>query len=209
MRLDRRLCLIVSAALLASGAAHATPGEAAAATPEAVAPVAPTPSGSEALVTPADDTEASAPFGFRVNPGPLTINSDELDADDRNGGRKIVFRKHVEVRQGDLKVTCERLEALYPAGSKQPTRLVATGNVQLSQGDQQVWCDEAVFDRVAEKLFCRGNGRFVDRENELRGREIEIDLKRESVRVRGDARVVIRDDSPTSPASPASPAVAP
>ena len=203
MKLDRPLCLIVTAALLASAAAHATPEEAAAATPEAVAPVAPAPSGSEALATPADDTEAAVLFGFRVNHGPLTINSDELDADDRNGRRKIVFRKHVVVRQGDLKVTCERLEALYPAGSKQPSQLLATGNVQLSQGDQQIWCDEAVYDRVGEKLLCRGNGRFVDSDNELRGREIEIDLKRETVRVRGDARVVIRDDSPASPASPA------
>ena len=198
MKLDRPLRLIVTATLLAGGAAHATPEDAAAARHEAVAPAP-----SEGEATPVGDTEASLPFGFRVNHGPLTINSDELDADDRNGRRKIVFRKHVEVRQGDLKVTCDRLEALYPAGSKQPNRLVASGHVQLSQGNQRVWCDEAVFDRAGEKLLCRGNGRFVDSDHEMRGREIEIDLKRETVRVRGDARVVIRDDDPTSPASPA------
>jgi lipopolysaccharide export system protein LptA len=202
VKTGRLLLVLVTPALLACAVAHATPEEGIPANAEAVAAAALPASESDAPAPPSDESGAPVPFGFRVSEGALTINSDELEADDQGGRRKIVFRKNVEVRQGDLKVTCGRLEALYSAGSKQPDRLVATEGVRLTQGDQQVWCDEAVFDRVGEKLLCSGNGRFLDGDHELSGREIEIDLKLETVRVRGDARVVIRDDSPSSPASP-------
>lgn len=185
-------------ALLACAAAHATTEAeplADAAESAAVADKAATNENRSAA-----QDEASAPFGFRISEGPLTINSEELEADDRGGARKIVFRKQVEARQGDLLVTCDHLEALYPPGSKQPSRLVATSNVHVVQGDQQVWCDKAVYDRAGEKLLCRGNGRFVDGDSELYGREIDIDLARETVRVRGNARVVIQDDGPASSA---------
>ncbi|MBW2271135.1 MAG: hypothetical protein JRH16_21490 [Deltaproteobacteria bacterium] len=193
MKPTRLMLLLATPVLLACAAAHATAEEAARppASPEEAPPDEAPP---DAGALPAN------PFGFSVNGGPLTINSEELDVDDRDGRRTIVFRKHVEARQGDLLVTCERLEALYPAGSNQPDRLVATIDVSLTQGDQQVWCDEAVFDRGQQKLFCRGNGRFLDGDDEMRGREIEMDLRRETVRVRGDARVVIHDDGPASPA---------
>jgi len=198
--------LLVTPVLLACTVAYATPDEGAGASSEAAAAVAPLTAESDASARPSDDSEAPVPFGFRMSEGALTINSEELDADEQGGRRRIVFRKNVEVRQGDLQVSCGRLEALYSAGSSQPDRLVATENVRLVQGNQQVWCDEAVLDRVGEKLLCRGNGRFVDGDQELRGREIEIDLKLETVRVRGDARVVVRD---AGLASPVSPSVAP
>jgi lipopolysaccharide transport protein LptA len=197
----QQLLALATAALLLSPAAHAVANEQAVATSDelAVAPASDDAVPTEPAAS-ADSAEPDVPFGFRVSHGPLTINSEELDAEDRDGQRKIVFRQNVEARQGDLRVTCGELEALYPAGASQPSRLVARQNVRLAQGDQQVWCDEASFDRVAETLTCRGHGRFLDGDNELRGDEIEIDLKRETVRVRGQARVVIVDEAPPSTA---------
>ncbi|MEE2677710.1 MAG: LptA/OstA family protein [Myxococcota bacterium] len=135
----------------------------------------------------------AAPFGFASwqSDAPLSIHSEELEALQSEGARKLVFRKNVRVLQGDLSMECGRLEAYYPAKSNQPDRLVASGSVHLAQGGQEAWCDETVYDRRSEVLVCRGRARFRDGDNTLRGREIHIDLEKETVHVKGGAEVVI------------------
>ena len=141
-----------------------------------------------------------APFGFSSwkSDGSLSIHSEDLEAIQKQGARTLVFRKKVRVVQGELSITCGRLEAYYPAKASEPDRLVATGNVHLVQGTQEAWCDETIYDRRAETLVCRGNARFRDGDNTLRGREIHIDLEKETVNVRGGAEVVIQPDDPSS-----------
>lgn len=162
-----------------------------------------TPSPPEApAAEPAGSTPAGAPFGFSTSEGPLEINSDELEAREQGGARTLVFRKNVQAVQGDFRLRCQRLEAAYPAGSSQPSRLLASGDVVLTQGAQKAWCDEAEYQRSAALLVCRGNGRFRDGDNELRGSEIEIDLRSESVKVRGGAQIVIEQDAPPPVSAP-------
>lgn len=146
-----------------------------------------------------DGVPEDGPFGFSSwkGNGGLSIHSEDLEAIQKQGVRTLVFRKKVRVVQGDLTMTCGRLEAHYPAKSNEPDRLVATGNVHLAQGTQEAWCDETVYDRRAETLVCRGNARFRDGDNTLRGREIHIDLEKETVNVRGGAEVVIQSDDPS------------
>ena len=136
-------------------------------------------------------------FGFSdwQTDGPLSIQSEELEAVQKQGTRTLIFRKNVRVQQGELSMQCERLEAYYPAQANQPTRLVATGKVHLVQGTQDAWCDETLYDRRAETLVCRGNARFRDGDNTLRGREIHIDLAKETVNVMGGAEVIIQPEA--------------
>lgn len=161
--------------------------------PAAVAPAAARPASSGGVAR-------AGPFGFSSwkSDGSLSIHSEDLEAIQKQGARTLVFRKKVRVVQGELSITCGRLEAYYPAKASEPDRLVATGNVHLVQGTQEAWCDETIYDRRAETLVCRGNARFRDGDNTLRGREIHIDLEKETVNVRGGAEVVIQPDDPSS-----------
>ncbi len=173
-----------------AGTATAEPG---AATPAAMAPADAAP----APVATAPPGRGDGPFGFDNwrSDGPLSIHSEELEALQKAGKRTLIFRKNVRVEQGELLMRCGRLEAYYPANASQPDRLVATGDVHLAQGTQEAWCDETVYDRRGEMLVCRGNARFRDGDNMLRGHEIRIDLAHETVKVRGGAAVVIQPDS--------------
>jgi lipopolysaccharide export system protein LptA len=139
----------------------------------------------------------AAPFGFRAweSNGPLSIESDELEASQQEGRRQLVFKKNVRVRQGDLRITCARLEAVYPEGGSQPDRLVATGSVTLAQGRQDARCDRATYDRVRERLTCQGHAEFRDGDNRLLGDVIEIDLRSEKVMVKGGASVLIQPEA--------------
>jgi lipopolysaccharide transport protein LptA len=194
----------VLAGALALGPRAAAPSAAPAgpAAPVAVASAAPA-SAPAPEPDPAPETSApaavsaSAPFGFRAwkSDAPLSIQSDSLDAAQEAGRRTLVFQNGVRVTQGDLKLECDRLEAIYPVDANQPDRLVARGSVHVAQGRQQAWCDQATYDRAGQRLRCEGNARFEDAGNQLAGRVIDIDLAKETINVTGGAEILIQPET--------------
>jgi len=143
--------------------------------------------------------EGDSPFGFQKwnSEDPLKINSDQLEAVQKDGVRTLVFKQNVHVQQGDLSIRCNLLEAFYPKDGNQPDRLVARGSVRMAQtsADQAASCDLAIYDRVRDRFTCKGNASFRDGGNTLRGSEIDVDLKRETVEVKGGAELLIHPDS--------------
>lgn len=161
----------------ASSAAPVPPKEAAAATPEA------------AGAAPAADSEQNVSmFPIKGNK-PLSIRSDELEAIEEEGRRRLVFTRSVNVEQGDLKVQSERLEALYPPGGDQPDRLIASGRVRVTQLDKTMLCDTATFIQSEDRLVCTGNAELRQGKDRVRGKEIEIFVRQNRVKVRGGAVV--------------------
>jgi lipopolysaccharide transport protein LptA len=142
------------------------------------------------------------PFGFGAGDAPLTIESDELEAYQKQGTRRLLFSKNVRVTQGDLRLTSAELEALYPADSSQPDRLTARGNVILVQGTRTARCDTAIYDRASAELICQGGAVYREGDNRLSGDVIEIDLTTERVRVRGGASVLIEPEDSGERAGP-------
>lgn len=89
-------------------------------------------------------------------PEPIEIQGDQLDAETVEGGRRLSFAGNVEAEQGDIHLTCDRLEAFYPTGESQPERIVARGNVRIEQGERSATCVEAVFHRAEDRIVCTG-----------------------------------------------------
>jgi lipopolysaccharide export system protein LptA len=138
--------------------------------------------------------------GLRLLPGvsrddPISIESDELEVLPEDGGRRLVFSRNVRVQQGDITLEADRLEAVYPQGASQPDLLLASGRVRVVQGDRRGRCDEAIYDRDAQTIVCRGKAEVTQGCDQVRGEEIEFDLARERVRVTGAASVVIQPGS--------------
>jgi lipopolysaccharide transport protein LptA len=117
----------------------------------------------------------------------LSIVADELEATDRGHIRTLVFKQAVKVEQADLGLTAHKLVADYVAGEKQPHRLVASGDVALTQGKRSARCDHAVYERDRDRIVCTGNGQLKDGEDEVHGDEITFDLARSGVVVEGGA----------------------
>ncbi len=93
-----------------------------------------------------------------------------------------------------MRLVSARLEAVYPEGGGQPDSLMAEGDVRLEQSDQKARCDRLDYDRLNERLVCRGNAWFEDGENRLSGEVIDIDLRDEKVTVKGGASVLIQPE---------------
>ncbi|MDH3212075.1 MAG: hypothetical protein OEM05_06290 [Myxococcales bacterium] len=125
---------------------------------------------------------------------PLTIRSDSLDAFQEEGERRLVFTQNVKATQGDLVITSDRLEAIYPEKASQPERLIAEGRVVVARGPREARCDRATYARKERVLVCRGHAELREGEDRVSGARIEFDFDAERVVVSGGASVVIRPE---------------
>lgn len=132
---------------------------------------------------------------FTDSDEPLSIDSDELELIEEDHSRLFIFTHNVRVQQGDIELTTEKLEAFYESGKSQPQRLIATGDVHVTQGERHATCDRAVYEREAGTVVCTGRAELVQRCDRVRGPRIQFDLENERVRVLGGASVVIQPDS--------------
>lgn len=155
--------------------------------------------------TPAVSSEPAAaegdvePAGLRTDE-PISIRSEQLDVVSREGRRHLVFRDHVVVRQGDVELRANQLDAFYAAGDSQPERLVARGAVEVAQGERVAHCDEAIYEREQNSIVCTGRAELVQGCDVVRGERLEFDLAREHFRVTGAASVELGGEGEACPA---------
>jgi len=187
--------------------------EPAVSSPAAVSPKNATtdPEGADSSATPAAGGAEQSVSMFPIKGDkPLSIRSDELEAIEADGRRRLVFTTRVQIDQGDLRVNSDHLEAFYPPGGSQPDKLVASGHVRVSQLDRRMLCDRATFFQSEDRLLCVGNAELQQGDDVVRGREIEIFIKQNRVQVRGGATVnVTPSKAGKKPAAEANAAPAP
>ena len=73
------------------------------------------------------------------------------------------------------------------------------------QGRQSAHCNRATYDRQRQWITCEGDAAFRDGDNHLSGAVIEVDLRNETVHVKGGAAVTIQPSETRRPAAPPSP----
>lgn len=122
---------------------------------------------------------------------PVTIRSDLLEASESQGKRTLRFERNVEVRQGELLLRTAQLEAVYPLGAKQPSRLRARGGVMVREGGREARCARADYERASARITCDGDAVLKDGDDEIRGESIVFDLAARRVIVRGGTRVAV------------------
>jgi lipopolysaccharide export system protein LptA len=81
--------------------------------------------------------------------------------------------------------------------------LVASGEVDVRQGESEAHCDEAVYEVKTERILCSGSARVVDaKQNSMAGNTIEFDLANERVIVKGGAHLVFHPEPEAPPTTP-------
>lgn len=123
---------------------------------------------------------------------PIEIKADAAEIVNRERGRELIFQRNVLVRQANVTLRSDRLEASYPKGESEPERLVAQGHVSVDQGDRRARCDRAIYRRAAQRLTCSGHAELVQGCDVVRGESIEFHLADDRARVEGAASIVIR-----------------
>jgi lipopolysaccharide export system protein LptA len=126
---------------------------------------------------------------------PMSIHADKLESVRSSGARTLLFTQNVVVTQDDVTIKSNRLEAFYPPDSNQPERLVATGQVRMSNRTNEARCDRATYERSKDMLVCRGNAELREGDDCVAGEWIEFDLESETLKVGGGAKAVIGGDA--------------
>lgn len=122
---------------------------------------------------------------------PIEIKADAAEIVAEGEGRRLVFTGGVWVRQDNLTLRSDFLEAEYVEGESEPRRLVARGAVQVEQGNRSARCDLAEYLRETQKITCRGHAELVQGCDVVRGELIVLDLAANKARVEGAASIVI------------------
>ena len=148
-------------------------------------------------------TEGATDLLALESDAPLSIHSDRLEAFDRQGRREIMFNGNVEVVRSDVTLRSQQLEAIYSDQQRQPERLVATGDVMVTQGEREARCERAVYFGAEDRVECSGDAELRDGEDRVRGEMIAFDLATETVVVKGRTRLLFHpEQEPTDVAIP-------
>ena len=121
----------------------------------------------------------SVPFGEgHDRTQPVEITADRLDLDQAAG--TAVFVGNVRVGQGELRLAADRVEVFYVEGSGgangEVQRMVANGNVTLSNGTEAAEANEAVYEVAAGKVAMQGDVLLTQGKSALSSETLNIDL---------------------------------
>ncbi|PZA10653.1 LPS ABC transporter substrate-binding protein LptA [Rhodopseudomonas palustris] len=145
--------------------------------------------------------------GFSQNRDkPIQIESDTLEVRDKN--KEATFTGNVKVVQGDTTMTSQSLVVFYdqdqapakgakgkpmpaaapgPDGASSIRRLEAKGHVVVTQKDQVVTGDKAVFETKTNLVTMTGNVVLTQARNVVRGDRLLVDMTTGVSRVESDS----------------------
>jgi lipopolysaccharide export system protein LptA len=137
---------------------------------------------------------SEVPFGgLKHDAGqPVEITAERLDLDQAAGS--AVFVGGVKVGQGALRLAADRLEVFYQGGpeggSGEVRRMVAVGNVTLSNGTEAAEAERATYEVAAGTIAMEGDVLLTQGRNALSSERLDIDLNRGTGRLQGRVQTI-------------------
>ena len=120
---------------------------------------------------------------------PIEISADQLAINDETGVTE--FRGLVEILQGDLSVNADFVQATYTPGSGAIQTLLATGEVILRSGEDEVKADRAEYAVDSDQIIMTGNVFVRQAGNNLSAERAEINLETGAATLSGRVKTVL------------------
>ncbi len=116
-------------------------------------------------------------------PQPIEITSDRVET--YTNDNLILFKGNVVARQKDMIIYADSVDAVLAGEGKGIERVIAGGNVKITQGVRTAQSQKAVFDNIEKKVVLTGEPRVWEGEQLISGEEIVFDIDRNRVEVKG------------------------
>ncbi|HEX7852935.1 MAG TPA: LptA/OstA family protein [Sphingobium sp.] len=107
---------------------------------------------------------------------PVDFTADRIEVQDRSD--RVVVSGNVQVTQGDMHLTSDRLTVAYTQGSGvEINRMDAVGNVIVTRGNEVAKGNVAIYDLDKKLITMLGNVQLTQGTSRLNGGRLLIDLK--------------------------------
>ena len=106
---------------------------------------------------------------------PIEITADRLSAD--NAKNSVTFEGTVHAKQGDVVLNADKIFAEYSKSAGAIEKIVADGNVRVSQPGRTATAARAVFYNLEQRIVLSGNTVLTQGENTLKGETVTIFLR--------------------------------
>jgi len=128
-------------------------------------------------------------FSLRSKSEPISVRADKLEFSYRE--RILTYTGSVVVTQADLTLKADVLSvSIDESGADRLRQIVATGNVEIRQGERSATGGKAVFDQTARRLELTDSPVLKEGPNQISGDRVIVYLDEErSVVEGGDKRV--------------------
>jgi outer membrane protein assembly factor BamD len=114
---------------------------------------------------------------------PIDITSDKVETYSKEN--LIVFKGNVMVRQKDIVIYADSLEAVIIEDGKGIEKVIAGGNVRIQQGLRVASAQKAVFYNADQKVILTGEPKVLEGDNIVSGEEIIFDIEKDRYEVKG------------------------
>lgn len=146
----------------------------------------------ERVLEPASERPRDESFSFIDKKKNIEIQALRMQGFDKE--RKVIFEGNVILRQEDLTILCDNLEAILSQDKKEVEYVRAVGNVKILKSGRTLKCDEADFDNLKGRVILKGNVEVISGLDRLRGDLVYYYVNEDRVVVEGKdkrARVII------------------
>ncbi len=141
----------------------------------------------------ADDADSETP-----PPGGTIITSDELHSDQTT--HISIFTGNVVTVGTNFRMTCQEMTVYFTTDNK-VQRIVATGDVVITQPDRVTHCGHAEYLHDTDTFVLTDQPVILDHKNEVHGTRITIERTTQKMTVDGGrSKVVIGDSTLGTPA---------
>jgi lipopolysaccharide export system protein LptA len=106
---------------------------------------------------------------------PIEITADRLSAD--NAKNSVTFEGTVHAKQGDVTLHADKIYAEYSKSAGAIEKIVADGNVRVTQPGRSATSARAVFYNLEQRIVLSGNTVLTQGENTLKGETVTIFLR--------------------------------
>jgi outer membrane protein assembly factor BamD len=114
---------------------------------------------------------------------PIEITSDRVET--YTNDNLIVFKGNVVARQKDMTIYADSIDALLAGEGQGIEKVIAGGNVKITQGVRTAQSQKAVFNNIEKKVVLTGEPKVWEGEQLISGDEIVFDMDRNRIEVKG------------------------
>lgn len=123
---------------------------------------------------------------------PVEVTADSLSVNQSDGS--AVFEGNVDISQGDMRMTADKVNVHYLPDNSGIDKLVAKGNVLLVQGPDAAEANEAIYTIESGDVVMSGNVTVIQAATTISADRMVLNLENNTAQMTGRVKTVLKTE---------------